>query len=355
MSPGFLVLGSAETVGENGDLFELVDRTNKIYAKKATASRAAAVLPDRGLQAARCGSHAPSGLRRRPTPADFQREADRILLGRFAPPGVLVNENLDIIQFRGRTSPFLEPPPGRADHEPAQDGPRGLVPRAAQRARAEVAEAADGPHGARASACACDGATRDVDHRGRARHASAGRGECFLVLFHDADARRERRPRPLPRRRAPLRADGPARARDRPAAAGAGRHQGVPAVAVEQQDAANEELRSANEEILSSNEELQSTNEELETAKEELQSANEELTTVNEQLQHRNLELSQANNDLTNLLSSTNIPVVMVGGDLRIRRFTPPAQKSMNLLPTRRRPADRRHQARRRWCRTWRA
>src|SRR5262249_36084946 len=103
---------------------------------------------------------------------------------------------------------------------------------------------------------------------------------------------------------------------------------------VEQQDAANEELRSANEEILSSNEELQSTNEELETAKEELQSANEELTTVNEQLQHRNLELTHVNNALTNLMASMNIPVVMVGGDLRIRRFTAPAKKVMSLLPT---------------------
>jgi signal transduction histidine kinase/CheY-like chemotaxis protein len=103
---------------------------------------------------------------------------------------------------------------------------------------------------------------------------------------------------------------------------------------VEQQDAANEELKSANEEILSANEELQSTNEELQTAKEELQSANEELTTVNEQLQHRNLELNQYTNDLTNLLTSTTIPVVMVGSDLRIRRVTAPARKVMNLLPT---------------------
>jgi len=103
---------------------------------------------------------------------------------------------------------------------------------------------------------------------------------------------------------------------------------------LEQQDAVNEELRSANEEILSSNEELQSTNEELETAKEELQSTNEELTTVNEQLHYRNLELSLVNNDLTNLLSSTMIPVVMVSGDMRIRRFTPQAKRVMNLLPT---------------------
>ncbi len=103
---------------------------------------------------------------------------------------------------------------------------------------------------------------------------------------------------------------------------------------IEQQDAANEELRSANEEILSSNEELQSTNEELETAKEELQSTNEELSTVNEELQHRNLELNQTTNDLTNLLTSTTIPVLMVGPDLRIRRLTPPARKIMNLLST---------------------
>src|SRR5207247_3522460 len=44
-------------------------------------------------------------------------------------------------------------------------------------------------------------------------------------------------------------------------------------------------------------------------------------------------ELTQANNDLTNLLTSTAIPVVMVGGDLRIRRFTEPAKKAMSLLP----------------------
>src|SRR4030095_14496118 len=95
----------------------------------------------------------------------------------------------------------------------------------------------------------------------------------------------------------------------------------------------NEELRSANEEIQSSNEELQSINEELETAKEELQSTNEELTTVNEELQNRNDELSRLNNDLNNLLSSVNIPIVMLGENLRIRRFTPVAEKIMNLIP----------------------
>src|SRR5262249_52236509 len=84
----------------------------------------------------------------------------------------------------------------------------------------------------------------------------------------------------------------------------------------------------------SANEELQSTNEELQTAKEEAQSANEELATVNEELRHRNAELARVNNDLINLLSGVNIPIVMVSRDLRIRRFTPMAEKVFNLIPT---------------------
>jgi two-component system CheB/CheR fusion protein len=103
---------------------------------------------------------------------------------------------------------------------------------------------------------------------------------------------------------------------------------------IEEQESTNEELKSANEEILSANEELQSTNEELQTAKEEAQSANEELATVNEELRHRNAELARVNDDLVNVLIGVNIPIVLVGRDLRIRRFTPLAEKLFNLIPT---------------------
>jgi two-component system CheB/CheR fusion protein len=101
---------------------------------------------------------------------------------------------------------------------------------------------------------------------------------------------------------------------------------------IQELEAANEELQSANEEILSSNEELQSTNEELDTAKEELQSTNEELNTVNEELHARNEELSRLNSDLVNLLASVQIAIVIVSADLRIRRFTPMAEKVLNLI-----------------------
>jgi two-component system CheB/CheR fusion protein len=103
---------------------------------------------------------------------------------------------------------------------------------------------------------------------------------------------------------------------------------------IQEQEHINQDLKVANEEILSSNEELQSTNEELETAKEEIQATNEELNTTNEELRSRNLELQQLNNDLTNLLASINIPILILTLDLRVRRFTPMAQRLFNLIPT---------------------
>ncbi len=107
--PGFLVLGSSETVGEFNGLFEATDRANKIYAKQVTAGRPLvqfAVEDYKPLGAARPRARALGS-----TPADFQKEADRLLLSRYAPPGVLVNEYLDILQFRGRTGAYLEAPP----------------------------------------------------------------------------------------------------------------------------------------------------------------------------------------------------------------------------------------------------
>jgi two-component system CheB/CheR fusion protein len=102
---------------------------------------------------------------------------------------------------------------------------------------------------------------------------------------------------------------------------------------LEERESTLEELKSANEELQSSNEELQSTNEELETSKEEMQSTNEELTTVNEELFSRMSELSQTNDDLYNVLAGVDNVVIIVGMDLRIRRYTSSAEKLLNLVP----------------------
>ena len=104
--------------------------------------------------------------------------------------------------------------------------------------------------------------------------------------------------------------------------------------ATEQQEAVNEELQASNEEAHSANEELQSINEELETTKEELESTNEELRTVNDEMGNRNTELHRLNSDLNNVLNGVQMCIVVLGRDLCIRRFTPLAEKMLNLVPS---------------------
>ena len=100
---------------------------------------------------------------------------------------------------------------------------------------------------------------------------------------------------------------------------------------IEELESSNEQLKASNEGVMSLNEELQSVNEEMETSKEEFQSLNEKLNTVNQQLQEKVDELEQANNDITNLLLSSEVATVFLDTELRIRRFTPPTAKLLNL------------------------
>ncbi len=96
---------------------------------------------------------------------------------------------------------------------------------------------------------------------------------------------------------------------------------------IEELESTNEEHQSANEELIASNEELQSTNEEL-------QSLNEELYTVNSEYQLKIHELIELNEDINNLLRSTNIGVIFLDKQLKIRKFTPAATVAINLIET---------------------
>ncbi len=96
---------------------------------------------------------------------------------------------------------------------------------------------------------------------------------------------------------------------------------------VEELETTNEEHQASNEELIASNEELQSTNEEL-------HSVNEELHTVNIEYQSKIQELIELNNDIDNLLTSTEIGVIFLDEELKIRKFTPAAKKAINLRDT---------------------
>ncbi len=98
-------------------------------------------------------------------------------------------------------------------------------------------------------------------------------------------------------------------------------------------EGANEDLRAANEELQSINEEYRSTAEELETSKEELQSINEELQTVNAELKTKLESVSQAHSDIQNLMAATDVGILFLDPQLRIKRFTPPIADLFNVAP----------------------
>ena len=97
-------------------------------------------------------------------------------------------------------------------------------------------------------------------------------------------------------------------------------------------ESSHEENKSLNEEMESTSEEFQSTTEELETSREELQSVNEELLTVNNELQQRMEKLADVNNDMKNLLNNTDIAIIFLDIGLKLRRFTEPVTKFVDLV-----------------------
>jgi len=329
---GFVMLGSSETIGSFGHYFRLVDKKSKIYAKRITAGRPRLEFPLTKIGTDRFGiSDKKPALEGKPE-FDALKEADRIVQSQYAPSGVLINDEMEVLQFRGRTSNYLEPSPGTASLNLMKMAREGLLPEL--RASIQQARRNNAPVSKEEVRVRSNGQTKIINLKVFPIRGNHGAEPYFLVLFEQppqSEAPSRKRTGSAKERASDLRGkDRELLNLRRELEATKDYLQSI----VEEQEATNEELKSANEEILSSNEELQSTNEELETAKEELQSGNEELTTLNEELQNRNIEIGQVNNDLLNLLSSISIPLVMLATDLRIRRFTPQAEKVLNLIPS---------------------
>ena len=128
---GFLFLGASESIGSFTNLFEPVDKKHKIYSRKA-APTSILHLPLKGErreqasrgQSRQVGPLLPTGKGPGEAPQGFrgelnaQREADRVTVNRSAPPGVLIDAGLQILQFRGSASAYLQPPPtGKASFD----------------------------------------------------------------------------------------------------------------------------------------------------------------------------------------------------------------------------------------------
>ena len=272
---GFLLVGNSEgLLGSGAEIFNLVDRKSKIYQKKSVPSPVTFGLT--------IGEHAERTQEKQvqeskedepaKPPVDVQREADRLLLTRYVPSAVVVTDNLEIVQSRGKTSRFLELPTGRVSLnllKMARPGLlyelRTLLDKARKNSVAVIKEGIvleDGSENATVKLEVIPFRTplRDERH--------------FLVLFEETEsAKPAPESKPAARQSAKAIADAKEVVVARLKQELASTKEYLQSI-IESQEATNEELQSANEEIQSGNEELQSTNEELQTSKEELESAN---------------------------------------------------------------------------------
>ncbi len=323
---GYLLLGGSESLAAFASHFTQVDKKSKIYQKKKTATRLITYFGG-GADYNRARTLAAKTIFE-PRPVSIvEREADRVLFHRFVPASIVVNDDMEIVQFRGKTGKYLEPPAGQPSFNLSKMAREGLLMdlRAALlKAKKQSAPVRKEGVRIRLNGDTCEVNLEVIPIRGQMPE------RFYVVVFQDAAKLAPAKDRGGRRKAAPLK-DPSARENQRLQTELTEVREQLQSL-MEDQEATSEEFKAANEEISSANEELQSTNEEMETAKEELQSTNEELTTLNEEMQNRNVELSVVNNDLRNLLDNVSIPVVIVGNDLHIRRFTPPAEKLLNLL-----------------------
>ena len=308
---GYLLLGHSETTAPASELFTPYGKSEKIYTRKTVPGKFLHLSSDKTESKSKDDVYA---VKKEPGRDDFQRSADEMVIARFSPPGVVVNEEMEIVQIRGLTGAWLEPSPGKPSMNVLKMVRQGLafeLRNALHKAKTDnrlvVKEGIPlvSPEKQRLVTIEVMPLLNTVEH-------------YYLILFRDTvvnmagddpdgiardtvskDTAESQRIMQLEKELAQLRED-------------------MRSI-TEDQEAVNEELQSANEELLSGSEELQSLNEELETSKEEIQSTNEELTTLNQELFDRNEQLNAAWLYTESIVATIREPLIILDKDMKVR------------------------------------
>ncbi|MBB3949090.1 CheR family methyltransferase [Aureimonas jatrophae] len=301
---GYLFLGPSESIGRFEQLFHVLDHQARLFERPPGSPRYPIDLPS-GLQRGQTRRADGDGRSARQAATDEATSLRRVV-ERYAPPSMVLDQDGAIIAAYGRLSRYFDFPvtrtggssainlarPGLRDVigpllRQSRDGKKRLVAR-----DVEVAS----EYGVQPIDVVCDplpdGTTllvlRDTD-------AFRAASDPDLVEMDTEGDHVELLEEELRHTRHRLRS------------------------AVEELETANEELKSSNEEMMSMNEELQSTN--------------EELSTVNDELKTKVDQLTVANSDLRNFFDSTDLAVVVLDRDLRIRSYTAAATSIFPLQP----------------------
>lgn len=319
---GFLLLGSAETVGTYSELFSSVDSRSRIYLRSNMAK-----TPELNEMTGTM-SHINPGLERlskKKIPDNIQSLTEQLLLQQYSPASVLVTDEGDILYITGSTGKYLEPSAGKANmnlFSMAREGLRNKLPEIFRKSLQTSEKVV-----LRNAKINADGVTHNVDVTLQKIGKPLPLNGKILVIFNpvanSAEARHTKN-----------KGNSPAGENGSESDLEILRLQEELHSLREEMQTSQEEISSANEEMQSTNEELQSANEELTTSKEEMQSMNEELNTVNVELQNKIDDFTRVNNDMNNLLNSIEIATLFLNKELKIRQFTFPATKLFKLIPS---------------------
>lgn len=321
---GILFLGSSESLGEFASIFEAIDRKNKIFRHKNVVATKVPDISQLFREQSRIVSENSLPIKLKPR-ENLAGVTERLLLARYAPACAIINNEGDAVYFSGNTGKYLQPSPGEAKlnivdmaREGLKTDLRALIVKVRKSKKTEISKGVN---------VKTNGNFQIIKLRITPLEPLNTYEGFYMITFEDLDNLEI----------APVEVK-PAQAQE--VSEIHALEQELTATkeylrsTIEELEVSNEELKSSNEELQSSNEELQSTNEELETSKEELQSVNEEIVTINTELTSKIDELALAYDDMNNLLASTEIGTIFLDADLRIKRFTPPLSKIINLIQT---------------------
>ncbi len=309
---GSLLLGKAETSSVVPELFTFSDKYVKVFTRKDVPARFIHVNTQRNEPNLYAGGMHSKSVELQ---TDFQKTADEILLSRYTPAGVVINEAMDIVHFRGNTSLYLEQAPGKPSHNLLKMAKSGLAFEL-RRILYKVKKSNE----------AVEKSGIPVQVQGRQHTITIEAIPLlnivephYLIFFHGIEIKTEAKYGQLTSRVLPGSQENEESLYVHQLENEIAQNREDMRNITDDQEAVNEELQSSNEELLSGSEELQSLNEELETSKEELQSTNESLTVVNQELISLNEQVTASRNYAESIIATIHEPLLIMDKALRIQ------------------------------------
>ena len=327
---GFLFLGSSETIGTLSDLYSCVDSHFRVYTKKSAHKFSSGLFPlfaSDGNNPIKARSPVPAPIETVSRQDSQLKDVVNVLFEKYVPSTIILNDNYELIHVYNDVNRYLKISAGKSNLNISRLVREELSP--------SLTAALHRAHREHKAVSYLGLPLRDDDkaycidlhviplappqtaqnlflvsfqHSGRATAVSEGEGEDGIPLLPlEVMAAAGQRTKDLETELQYTR-------------------ENLQAV-IEELETSNEEMQATNEELLASNEELQSTNEEL-------QSLNEELHTVNSQYESQIQELVELNNDIDNVLRSSDVAIVFLDKELRVRKFNDAVTREINFVPS---------------------